>query len=148
MKCSDNFIGVFSSNNLDLKKCREKENFIAICNLSKKEQRGTHFVCLAASKSEIVYLDSFALPCTTSRSLHSSLTQLNRGRITELLKKPIQSSYSEYCGFFCMLFTALFDFKRFPNIKNMKPFSQTHLHNNDAICVENLKRIISENPLM
>lgn len=145
MECSNVFIGVYSSDNLDIKKCVQQENFIAICNLSKEGKVGSHFVTIFGTKDELLYIDSFALPCTTSASLYNSLKQLPNRKIITLLKRPIQSSLSEYCGFFCILFTCLFDFQRFPNVDNLKPFNKHILYNNDKICIENIKMLIKRN---
>ena len=145
IQCSDAFIGVYSSDNLDIQKCSEQENFIAICNLSKQSNVGTHFVTIVGTKQEILYCDSFALPYTTSESLFSSLKQIPRRKITTLFKTPIQSTFSEYCGFFCILFTCLFDIQRFPIIDNLKPFNTRILNDNDKICIDNIKMLIKQN---
>lgn len=143
--CSDLFIGVFSADTLDVQKCSERSDFIAICNLSKQSEIGTHFVVLVGSDSQLIYLDTFALPCTVSPSLYNSLKQIRNRKITTLIKKPIQSSLSEYCGFFCIFFTCMFDFKRFPQISHMMSFSKSNLYKNDYICIENIKRLIKQN---
>ena len=145
LKCSDTFIGVFSADNWDIEKSLERERFIAICNLSKESEIGSHFVTVVADPKQLLYIDSFALPTTMSVALYNTLKKVKKRKIKRLLKQPIQANSSEYCGFFCMLFTCLFDVERFPNMNDLKPFNKQNLHKNDEICIINLKKLIQQN---
>ena len=144
LKCSHLFVGVFSSNNLNVQELRKKEEFILICNLSPQEQAGSHFVTIVANKKNIFYCDSLSLPINTSETLFASLKDIGR-KITSLLTHPIQAPMSEFCGIFCIYFVVLFDHKRFPIVHGQRKFLKNKLIENDFICVENLKKLISEN---
>lgn len=142
--CSKTFIGVFSADNIDVDKLKFLSRFILIVNLSPQEYRGTHFVTIVGSPREIIYCDSYALTCNTSQVLHESLLKIGRN-ITHMLKYPIQSINSEFCGFFCVFFVCFFDYERFPIIKQLKNFSKHNLNENDAICMSNIKQLIKKN---
>ena len=144
IKCSNLFVGVFSSDNMNVKKLKMKEEFILICNLSPQKHAGTHFVTIVANKREILYCDSLALPINTSNELFSNLKNI-RKKVTNFIKHPIQASLSNFCGIYCMYFVALFDHKRFPHVIYQKKFVKHHLKKNDFICVNNLKELLMQN---
>ena len=149
MKCSNLFVGVFSSDNMNLEELKRRDEFILICNLSPQWHSGSHFVTIVANTNEIIYCDSLALPISTSQSLFANLKHIGIGRrLTSLLKRPIQAPLSEFCGLYCIYCVCLFDYQRFPIVNDQKKFATNDLRQNDLICVQNIKQMIQSNPLI
>jgi hypothetical protein len=146
LKLSSTFKDVYAADTLKIAKLSEENNFICVCNLSPSGTAGSHFVCIVGRPSEIVYIDSLALPPDLSPQLYNALVSMNRP-IKSLIKQRIQSSNSHFCGYFAIYFACLFDKRRFPKISGLKRFSKTQLSANDDICVDNLKKIIKMNKM-
>ena len=143
---SDLFIGVFSSDTVNLKQIKERSEFIFVCNLSRKSESGSHFVTVIGSKDELIYADSLAQSAELSAPLYSTLKSTGK-KISPLLHRPIQATLSHFCGIFCIYYSMFFDYKRFPSIKNQKSFLKKDLYKNHDICLHNIKSIIKANPV-
>ena len=100
-----NFIGVFSvdtlpSNRLVLPCC-------LITNLSKSNEKGTHFVAIyISSKNQLFYFDSFGFlpPIWNKPLLHFLKPWLENDQFQIVLYHPIQNFNSLFCGWFCAAF--------------------------------------------
>ena len=60
-KISSSFRGTFSIDNIPT---FDDESFSVIVNLSKENEKGSHFIAISSSKNKIVYFDSFGIPNT------------------------------------------------------------------------------------
>lgn len=140
------FIGVHSSDTVNLKQIKERNEFIFVCNLSQSTEIGSHFVTVIGLKDELIYADSLAQPAQLSTQLYSTLKSTGK-KISPLLRQPIQANSSQFCGIFCIYYCMFFDYKRFPIIKNQKRFLKKDLYKNDNICLHNIKSIIKANPV-
>ena len=58
-KISSSFRGTFSIDNIPT---FNDESFSLIVNLSKENEKGSHFIAISSSKNKIVYFDSFGIP--------------------------------------------------------------------------------------
>ena len=100
-----NFIGVFSvdnlpSNRLVLPCC-------LITNLSKSNEKGTHFVAIYIStKNHLFYFDSFGFlpPIWNKPLLHFLKPWLKDNQFQTVLDYPIQEINSLFCGWYCAAF--------------------------------------------
>jgi len=96
--CGSSFSGVYSSDNLpSLEQMRGKS---LICNLSKSNSPGTHFIAAIIDRSgrRVLIVDSYGIPLFVRRirdSFRPAEIYFSRARI--------QSSKSTACGFFAML---------------------------------------------
>ena len=57
-KISDSFRGTFP---IDKIPSFKDENFSIIVNLSRENEKGTHFIAISSSKNTIVYFDSYGV---------------------------------------------------------------------------------------
>ena len=144
MQVSKLFMGVYSSNNINIPLLKEKEEFIIICNLSKQDKIGSHFITVVSNKKQLLYIDSLGLPSSLSKELYNSL-KLLRKKVTTLNHRPIQAPDSVFCGIYAIFYSIFFDYIRFPIIKNQKAFLKHDLYKNDEICLHNIKKIIKLN---
>ena len=99
------FCGVYSSNTLPLQLIKE-DQFSFICNLSRLDQKGTHFVSVIVFADFYIYIDSLGLPCMNT-DVRQYLSLLNRPNFTNL--NQLQDFKSSFCGFFCILFILYFE---------------------------------------
>ena len=58
-KISSSYRGTFSIDNIPT---FDDEIFSIIVNLSKENEKGSHFIAISSSKNKIVYFDSFGIP--------------------------------------------------------------------------------------
>jgi hypothetical protein len=142
-KCLD-FRGIYSANSIPQKKLLSLPRFSIILNLSKMEEKGTHFICIIkVSNKDCFYLDPLALNFTLNSFIPSFIDRLKCKRLYSL-KTPIQSINSTYCGwfgiYFCMLFDSYFDEV---SLLPITKFSAKSPHMNDEICLQNIRSLIS-----
>lgn len=135
------FKGVYSSNNIPVKKLLLLNNFSIICNLSQVNEKGTHFITLIYKKfnnfSYILYLDSLSLN-NVPEEIQNFITQLDVNR-KFILSTALQSTLSDTCGIFCIFFVMLFDLP-ISDIKLVK--YDAVLINNNEKCVRNIKKLV------
>jgi hypothetical protein len=135
---TSDFLGVFSCDNIP-SKINEKNKFIIICNLSKKFEKGSHFICIVSSNDSIIYIDPLGLPCL-NKYIIAFLIEAKKNVLYN--SNQIQSRDSVCCGFYVILFALYFDTKS--RQRNMKmTFSQVNLSDNDNICIQYIADIIS-----
>lgn len=134
-----NFRGVYSSNNIDRSLISRRNNFSIICNMSKRSERGSHFVCIVVQPACVTYIDSFGLPCT-SLHIRKFLREVNRPILFNC--RTIQSLTSSYCGFYCILFALFYDDRMLHKIK--LTFSSDY-EANDRKCIKYIRALVDIN---
>lgn len=130
------FLGVFPSDAFPNKFNNEKNSSI-IFNLSKSNEKGTHFVAILKKNGKIYYFDSFGEKCTNKNILKNLKINTN---IIYYNTKKIQSITSNFCGLYCLAFLIVCqkENKSMSNfLNNFKPFYKQ----NDKIV---LKLILSK----
>ena len=141
-----NYKGVYSCNKLPCKaEVQSWTDFCIICNLSKENETGTHFIAIASFQNVIYYLDSLALNATIHNYIKKFIAELNKDFIVTLAS-PIQEKNSEHCGyytiFFCLYYANQFSTSSgINNRKDINKFSSTNLLLNDSICINNIKKL-------
>jgi hypothetical protein len=102
----ETFLGVYPSNvkpgitkynNFSTK----YNNFSLIFNLSKHNEKGTHFVAVVIKNKTVFYFDSYGKPCENENILNF-LNQLSP--VYFYNKFSIQADNSIFCGIFCLGF--------------------------------------------
>ena len=124
---ASHFYGVFSNDNVN-PNLKYLNRFSVVCNLSNGNEDGSHFVAIIALPTYVLYIDSFGLPCVTE-NLCEFLSTLNKPVYHN--SKQIQDFYSNYCGFYCMLYVLYFDKERLFTIE----FTD-NLKKNDTLCIK------------
>lgn len=134
---STDFQGVYSCNNIP-SELLLKQRFIIICNLSRHDEKGSHFITIVSHPESTLYIDSFGLPC-----LNTDIASFLAKRGGKLLynERTIQDTRSIFCGFYCIFFCLLFDsYNKKPNHNFI--FSSTNLVENDQRCILYIKELI------
>ena len=137
--------GVYSCNNLPSEnEVKEWTNFCIICNLSKENEVGTHFIAIVASKNVIYYLDSLALNATIHNYIKKFIDKLNKDFIITLTS-PIQEKNSLHCGYYAIFFCLYYMNRLSTNSKSTKidiiKFQNINLLDNDNICIKNITKL-------
>ena len=113
-----NFKGVFSSDDIPF---FPKLNVSFICNLSKRNELGTHFIAVYINKNSILYFDPFGVECYV-QSICKYLQHYNIEIVQSLLS--IQHPSSLHCGYFCIGFILAlnngYNISKYHNIFNHK----------------------------
>lgn len=127
--------GIYSIDNIPYGSLMKTNRpFIIICNLSRKEETGTHFVTVVKSDNNapLIFLDTLARII-----IHPNFLKFNLP-IVAPIKTPVQTPTSRACGYYCIFYTLYFNRllsnRSIPN--SLIPFSNPHL--NDAICIHNI----------
>ena len=123
------FRGTYSADNIPM---FFNENVSLIANLSKKTEKGTHFVAIVISKQQILYFDSFGI-LNTSNIIEKYLIKYNKKIL--FFKNQVQHSLSSHCGFFCISFILCTESKMSLQ-KYYKMFFKNNLFLNDYVCIE------------
>lgn len=118
------FYGVFPC---DLPPKPVKSKFFVIFNLSKHNEKGTHFVAIFYNSKKLYYFDPLGDKLTNGDILNFIKT-LKRKLIEENVK--IQSDLSDFCGFFCLGYLLSKKLKMSSKIF-FKQFNQINLLLND-----------------
>ena len=112
-KISSSFRGTFSIDKIPMFK---EENFSIIVNLSKENEKGTHFIGISLLKNVIIYFDSYR-----KQVIYSNV--------------QLQHLFSSHCGFFCISCILCLEnnipFHKFLNVCHKKD-----LHLNDYISIK------------
>ena len=131
-KISKTFWGTFSIDNIPLIK---NDIFSVIVNLSKQNEKGTHFIAVSSRKNRIIYFDS----------LGDQNIDINLKKYLKKYKKQIiysnfqlQNLFSNHCGFFCISFILCMENNI--SLENfLKIFNRKNLYLNDYICIGIIK---------
>lgn len=133
------FEGVFSCNSIP-KNIGKKETFFIICNLARKNKKGTHFITIISHKNEILYIDSFGLPC---ENLDIKTFLVKTKKNIYFNTKTIQDPLSNFCGYFCILFVLFFEnILLNKSIIKLTFYPSNLLYKNDNLCLQYIKKII------
>ena len=96
-------------------------NVSFICNLSKRNELGTHFIAVYINKNYILYFDPFGVECYV-QSICKYLQHYNIEIVQSLLS--IQHPSSLHCGYFCIGFILAlnngYNISKYHNIFNHK----------------------------
>lgn len=102
----ENYLGIFAPDTLP---SQLMKNGTLVCNLSNSNQMGSHFITIVIQERQVLYIDSFGVPCENA----------DIKRFLDFQKKPIkhnetmiQDLASDFCGFFCILFCMYYDVSR------------------------------------
>ena len=106
-----------------------------ICNLSDSKSKGSHFVAIQIKRNEVIFFDSFGLPCT-NKDILQKLSDVGFDEIT-YCTKCVQSLFSEFCGFFCLAFLMFTKNKSVERFLDL--FDENDLERNDTICINIIK---------
>ena len=131
------FIGCFP---LDLQPLTKKSNFSIIFNLSKHDEKGSHFIAIYKNKKQIIYFDSFGQPPKKPLILRF-LKKHGKNHKFSYNKIKIQDDASSFCGIFCLSFLAAQE-NEINLQKYILQFNQTNLFENDQISTNLLKSFI------
>lgn len=135
---SNNFLGVYPC---DVLPNTKKSRFAVIFNLSKHNEKGSHFIAILKSKTKIVYFDSFGKECTNE----DVLKYLNQFQLRiEYNKVTIQDDNSSLCGYFCFyfLYSCLLKNKSLPFFIKKFVHAKKHLFLNDNKVLSAIKNIM------
>ena len=130
------FGGVFSCDNFD-NSLKQSEQFSIICNLSKSNEAGSHFITVLKYEKTLLYIDSLGYPCRNPDIL-SFLNSQNCELIHS--QSRLQDKESVLCGYFCMLFCI--DFEK--SYTHRKFHSEPHLMKNDNLVLKYLSSILEK----
>ena len=97
-KISSSFRGTFSIDKIPMFK---EEKFSIIVNLSKENEKGTHFIGISVSENVVVYFDSYGLE-TIDLTIEKYLKKY--GKFFFHSNIQLQHLVSSHCGFFCVSF--------------------------------------------
>jgi len=82
---------------------KNRKVFCLIFNLSKHNTKGSHFVAIYASKTELLYFDSYGKNIT-NKDIKEFINKNIKYRKLIVNRKCIQSCSSIFCGFYCLGF--------------------------------------------
>lgn len=131
--CPNFFRGTFSCNTIP-KELAQLSKFSIIINLSKDFEIGSHYVCLVSFPTHVLYLDSYALPCTNN-DICSFLLDLNKTVLYN--EKRIQHAMSNFCGFYCIFWVLYFSHKN-----AIKANFSSDLMSNDNLCIQYICQLL------
>lgn len=130
-----NFQGVYSADTVP-KTLTRHDTFSIVCNLSKVEETGSHFITIISVPSYVLYIDSFGVSCSVVE-LQNFLVSLRKPIFFNSTK--IQHASSSFCGFFCILFVL-----KFNHPSTIIRFENVNLRKNDNICVKKIQDILNK----
>lgn len=133
-KCCPNFFrGTFSSNSIP-KELSQLTQYAVVVNHSKDFEPGTHFVCIVSFRTHVLYLDSYALPCTND-DICSFLLDQNKTILHN--ENRLQHAESNFCGFYCIFWVLYFSHRNTVSAK----FS-SDLMANDKLCIQYICKLL------
>lgn len=133
---ADNFMGTFSSNEVEDKMLKVGQSLVI--NLSPVDKPGSHFVAAkAVSSKELCFFDSLQL----SQIPFAILNFLrNQRKSVTTLNWRIQHYESSFCGFFCIAFVLSLQFVSFSIFVSY--FQKNDLLLNDYIVIEMIRMLL------
>lgn len=131
----ENFKGCYSCDNIP-NSISKMKNASIIINLSPESHSGTHFVTIILKPKSIFYIDSFGREC---QNVKINEFMLKCDRPISFNTICIQDLYSNYCGFFCMMFCLYYDKPR-----SYKLIFSKKLSDNDMISVDYINQLIKK----
>ena len=128
-KISSSFRGTFSIDKIPMFK---EEKFSIIVNLSKENEKGTHFIGISVSENVVVYFDSYGLE-TIDLTIEKYLKKYGKKIFHSNIQ--LQHFFSSHCGFFCISFILCLE-NNIPFHKFLKMFHKKDLYLNDYISIK------------
>jgi hypothetical protein len=113
---------------------RLKNKFSVIFNLSKHNEKGTHFVAIFADATRLLYFDPLGNACKNKKILEFLTEHKYHRKIRKKFPK-IQSDESIFCGYFCIGFILAMT-NNIPLKKFFSLFDYDDLNKNDSIIIE------------
>lgn len=140
-----NFNGVFASDNIP-NALLSLSSFSIICNLSRLNEEGTHFITIVYKRGVVLYLDSLNLQFTINDDIVKFVTSLNPIS-TFQIGRGIQNVSRDTCGLYCIYFCMLFESVTNNNAVLLTKFSskQSSMMNAD-ICYKNILKMCDVYP--
>lgn len=145
------FLGVAAADTIPLDVLNEESFFTLCVNQDPLAKKGSHFITLVGCPTEILYVDSLALPQYFSEPLYTCMTSLNRPVKTLMQEADrVQSWESKFCAGYCALVCAMYDrnYQPIPLISftraGKKSVQEKDLAWNDLICQMNLKKVYQQ----
>lgn len=130
------FKGVFSCDTIPKKKMKNNESIIV--NLSKYNEKGTHFIVFMIINKKLHIIDSLNL-LKYNKYISRYIKKYNKHVYPSF---RIQDYNSEFCGFFCMSFIM---YCTSYNVSNYyKKFLKRKLKKNDLISIKIIKSCIKK----
>lgn len=137
-RASPLYEGIYSIDNIPFEYLNQKKHFIVVCNLARQGNYGTHFIVIVYDDGHMFYLDSLAPP----QEFVNLIFLRFRPTKVSFLKRPLQSTYSHACGYYCIFFVLYFDrIMTNREVDFILPFSLTNPLINDSICMSNLSML-------
>jgi len=99
-KLGKSFLGVYPCD-AKPKNIKNRSNISLIFNLSKHNEKGTHYIAVYIKSKEILYFDSYGKKLT-NKYIKSRLKKLNKPILYQT--KKIQHKDSIFCGFYCLAY--------------------------------------------
>jgi hypothetical protein len=131
------FMGVFSSDTIP-DHLSKNERFNIIVNLSKREELGTHFICIIRFPKKVFYIDPFGGACFIPK-ICTFLHNLNIKIYYQV--KPVQHITSNFCGFFTIYFCLLYSYGLQRTTKYL--LLSHNLNKNDELVISHICHIIN-----
>ncbi len=128
-KISSSFRGTFSIDNIPM---FTEKSFSIIVNLSKENEKGTHFIGISLFKNVIVYFDSYGVE-TINLTIEKYLKKYRKKIIHSNIQ--LQHLFSSHCGFFCISCILCLE-NNIPFHKFLKIFHKKDLYLNDYISIK------------
>ena len=139
-----NFCGVYSDDELPkVVHLFEKDNFTLVANLSKTSEPGSHFVVIAKTYLETVYMDSFGMK--PLRQCEGIMEFLRNSPVPVIYNdRQIQDWDSHFCGFFSILFCFIYDDDPDTPIRErLHPaFNTVDLKENDVLVLKHIRNFL------
>ena len=112
-------LGVFPVDKVPWKKCLEKNTWTIVVNLDPHYLAGSHFVAVGRVNRDLMYFDSLCLGPCLSFPMFAEKTGLNFCTND----KPVQSIFSQACGYFAILFVLSMRVGLIKNVADMDRFT-------------------------
>ena len=95
------FSGVFNSTNILTASFKSFPSYM-VCNLSPEGSAGSHWIGIELLRKDVLYFDSLGGVCQSPNIL--KFMALQGYKTYRYLSSPIQSEFSNHCGYFVMAF--------------------------------------------
>lgn len=136
-----NFLGVFPC---DVIPNSNKDNMSVIFNLSKHNEKGSHFIAIIKRLKKIIYFDSFGKECD-NEDIRKYLRKFNLH--IEYNKEQIQDNSSSLCGYYCFYFLYFCFMQNRSLAAFIKKFNinPQNLITNDTVLMKYITKVIEKN---
>lgn len=133
LKDFHNFKGTYSSDNIPIINVNEA----VICNFSKMNEEGTHFILIFRKKKSIFYFDSIKLGYIPE----DIKTYLSNYDLVKDISVGIQNTGSQLCGYYCILAFLSINISYHFFLNNVLPCFIDNRLSNDVKCPDLINEI-------